>query len=73
MRKFSDGSDATLETLERWASLFGPRAEAFIANKVATSPNGKDEEIIADESQILVLFGSMAGSAIRTVAPRPSR
>lgn len=81
MRKFSDGSDATLETLERWASLFGPKPEAFIANRIATSPNGKDEEIVADESQILVLFASMmgdgqglvTGSAISMVAPRPSR
>ena len=59
MRKFSDGSDATLGTLRKWATLFGAKAEAFVDQKIAESPNGEDEEVIADESQIIMLFGSM--------------
>lgn len=60
MRKFSDGSDATLGTLAKWAPLFGPKAEAFVAEKIAASPAGQDDEVVADESQILMLLASMA-------------
>lgn len=59
MRKFSDGSDATLGTLRKWATLFGPQAEAFVEQKIAGSPNGADEEVIADEAQILLLLAAM--------------
>lgn len=58
MRKFSDGSDANLGTLRQWASLFGEKAEAFIDKKIAASPKGENEEVIADESQILMMLTS---------------
>jgi hypothetical protein len=61
VHKFSDGSDATLGTLAKWAPLFGPQAEAYVAAKIAASPLGANEEVIADESQILLLFASMMG------------
>lgn len=59
MRKFSDGSDATLATLRQWAGLFGPKAEAFVDQKIAESPNGEEEEVLADESQLIMLLSSM--------------
>lgn len=59
MRKFSDGSDATLQTLRKWAELFGDKAVAFVDKKIAESPEGEDSEVIADERQVLMLLGSM--------------
>lgn len=59
MRKFSDGNDATLGTLAKWAPMFGAKVEAFVAEKIAASPKGRDDEVIADERQILMLFASM--------------
>ena len=43
MRKFSDGSDATLGTLAKWAPLFGPKVPCpysilRLRSHVATAP-----------------------------------
>jgi hypothetical protein len=62
MRKFSDGSDATLGTLRQWAALFGEKAEAFVDQKIAESPNGEAEEVLADESQLIMLLSSLAAA-----------
>ena len=59
MRKFSDGSNATLGTLRKIAVLFGNEAIAFVDKKIAESPNGANEEVLADESQILLLLSSL--------------
>jgi len=59
MRKFSDGSDANLETLSKWAKIFGSKAEDYVNKKIKESPQGAKEEVLADESQIIYLLSSM--------------
>jgi hypothetical protein len=59
MMKISTGEDSTLGTYLKMAKIFGPKAEKFIQDKIDASPNGADEEVIADERQILQVFGSM--------------
>lgn len=59
MRKISTGEDSTLKTYLGIAKVFGAKAEDYIKQKIAKSPNGENEEVIADESQVLILFGSM--------------
>lgn len=57
MRKMSTGDDATLGNYRKWADLIiGPKATAFIDQKIAESPNGANEEVIADEGQMLHLL-----------------
>ena len=53
MEKLSTGDDATLGTYLKIAQLFGPKAEKLIQNKIDNSPNGEDEEVLADETQML--------------------
>lgn len=61
MTKLSTGQDSTLKN---WRALVkaafgnGP-ALKFIDNKIKSSPNGEQEEIIADESQFLYVLGQM--------------
>ena len=63
MSKLSDGSLSTLGGYRRIAiTLTGSeksKAVEFFDTKIAESPNGEDEEVIADESQMLMLIGSM--------------
>lgn len=35
------------------------KAIAYFEKKIAESPNGKDEKVLADESQMLILINSM--------------
>jgi len=62
MRKLSTSHDSTLKSyLELSETFFGkesPQA-TFIQDKISKSPKGAEEEVIADESQMLMLLGSM--------------
>ena len=55
----STGQPSTLGTYKELAHIFGPKAVAFIQNKIDESPDGENEEVIADERQMLILFASM--------------
>ena len=59
MQKLSTGENSTLGTYKKIASVFGEKAVAFIQKKIDESPNGKNEEVVAHESQMLVLLASM--------------
>ena len=59
MIKLSTGENSTLGEYRKIAKIFGKAAIDFIDEKIATSPNGKDEEVIADESQMLILFAHL--------------
>ena len=59
MQKLSDGSDSTLGTYLKISVIFGEKATSFIQEKIDNSPNGKDEVVIAAESQMMMLLGSM--------------
>ena len=63
MNKLSTGQDSTLESYLMLCNLVfgeGSAQSKFIQSKVDESPNGLKEEVIADESQMLMLLGSMA-------------
>ena len=59
MRKISTGQDSTLGTYLKMAKVFGPKCEKFFQDKIDSSPIGEDEEVIADESQMVYLMASM--------------
>ena len=61
MRTISTGQPSNLRTYLDIANLFGPKAKAFIQKKIDNSPHGADEEVIAHESQMLILLSSMIG------------
>lgn len=60
MRKISTGEDSTLGTYREIAFLLGGfkenEATRFIDQKIAESPNGENEEVIADERQMMYLL-----------------
>jgi hypothetical protein len=63
MRKLSTGDDSTLGNYRELSALvFGEDSPAtkFIDQKIVESPNGAEEEVIVDESQMLYLLGSLA-------------
>lgn len=65
MRKLSTGDDSTLGNYRKLAVLFfgeGNKAVKYLDEKIAESPDGADEEVIADESQMVYLLGTMAFS-----------
>ena len=63
MKILSDGSP---NTLGRWIEMslvmFGEDSKpvSFLRGKVAESPNGLNEEVVADERQMLFLLVKMA-------------
>ena len=59
MNKLSTGQDATLSNYRKLAVMFGPKAVAFIDKKIAENPNGENEEVIADERQMIHLLASL--------------
>ena len=62
MNKLSTGADATLgEYLKLTVAVFGDNSSAakFLRKKIAESPNGEKEEVIADERQMLLLLTGM--------------
>ena len=66
MKKLSTGDDSTLASYRKLASLFfGERSKAvqFIDAKISISPDGQNEEVFADESQMVNLLYSMAHEA----------
>ena len=68
MMKLSTGQDATLGNyLALTKVAFGPESKPakYLEAKIAESPNGVDEEVIQDESQMVYMLGSMALEARR--------
>jgi hypothetical protein len=59
MLTLSTGDPSTLGTYKKLAVLFGTKAQDFINTKIAESPNGEDEEVLADENQMMILLASM--------------
>lgn len=62
MNKLSTGDDSTLGNWLRLSIIFfgvDSPAVKFIERKIAASPNGKDEEVIADESQLIYLLTNL--------------
>jgi len=55
----STGQPSTLGTYKELAVFFGPKAEAFIDKKIAEATKGKDEEVIAEETQMLYLLANI--------------
>ena len=63
MTKMSTGDDATLGNYRKMAvAVFGEDSKAvkFLDDKILASPNGANEEVLADEGQMVHLLGSMA-------------
>ena len=61
MRKLSTGADSTLANYRKLAvALFGEQSQAvaFLDGKI--SEQGADEEVVADEGQMIYLLGSLA-------------
>lgn len=61
MKMLSIGRPSTLGTYKILAGIFGKKAQEFIQSKINSSPLGEDEEVIADESQMMLLLASMVG------------
>lgn len=59
MHTISTGEPSTLGTYLKIAKIFGEKAEAFIQQKIDEHEKGAEEEVIADESQMLMLLASM--------------
>ena len=59
MRMLSTGDPSTLGTYKKLAVIFGDKAQKFIQDKIDESEKGEDEEVIAAESQMMILLGSM--------------
>lgn len=58
MKLLSTGDPSTLGTYKKLAIIFGDDAVQFIQDKIDSSPSGEDEEVIAEESQMMILFAS---------------
>lgn len=59
MRKLSTGQDSTLGTYrDNCVAFFGEDSAAtkLIDSKISDSPKGRDEEVIADEEQMLYIL-----------------
>lgn len=62
MKKLSTGDDSTLGNYRKLCTtFFGKESKAveFFDKKIKESPKGENEEVIADESQMLFMIGSM--------------
>jgi len=62
MQKLSTGDDSTLGNYKKMAvAVFGEDSKAvgFLNDKISLSPQGENEEVIAPESQMIYLLGSM--------------
>ena len=62
MKKLSTGQDSTLGTYRNIAQLFGDKAVLYFDARIAGARNGKDEEVIADETQMTYFMISLASS-----------
>jgi hypothetical protein len=59
MQKLSIGLDSTLGSYHKLCSIFFGEDSVqarFIAQQIAKSPNGTNEEVVADESQMMYLL-----------------
>ena len=63
MRTISTGQPATLKTYREIARFFGEKAVEYIDQKIAESPKGENEEVIAAESQVLYLLAQLANQS----------
>lgn len=59
MRTISTGEPSTLKTYKSIARFFGPDVIRFIDDKIASNPNGENEEVVAEESQVINLFAAI--------------
>jgi len=63
MKKISTGEPSNLKTYRNIALILSGSEESkavkFFDEKIAQSPNGENEEVVADESQMLYLIMSM--------------
>ena len=63
MRKISTGEPSNLKTYKNIALILSGSEESkvvrFFDDKIAQSPNGENEEVIADEGQMIYLIMSM--------------
>jgi hypothetical protein len=62
MQKISTGEESTLKTYRMIAEVLGgkdSKAVKFFDEKIKESSNGENEEVIADERQMLILIASM--------------
>jgi hypothetical protein len=65
MKKMSTGQDSTLGNYRQMALLFfgeDSGAVEYLDQLIAESPNGADEEVIADEEQVVGLLFSLTHS-----------
>ena len=63
MRKISTGADATLGNYhDLCVMVFGARSKqaGFFQRKISESTVGRDDEVLADESQVMYMLTSMA-------------
>ncbi len=62
MQKLTSGQDSTLGNYRKMALLFfGKDSEAvkFLDTKITESSNGEEEEVLADETQMIQLLGNI--------------
>ena len=62
MKQMSMGGDATLGNYRKMAVIFfgdDSPAVKFLDGKIKESPNGSDEEVITDESQMVYLLANI--------------
>lgn len=60
--KLSTGDDSTLGSYRKLASIFfgeNSKAVTFLDEKIAGSPEGENEEVLADERQMVYVLGMM--------------
>lgn len=63
MKMLSTGQESTLANYLILATgFFGEDSGAvkFLRDKIAASPNGPDEEVLADEAQMVLLLSNLA-------------
>jgi hypothetical protein len=62
MKKLSTGDDSTLGNYFKLSfAVFGPNSKAtqFINERIKISPNGENEEVIAEETQMVYVLGQL--------------
>ncbi|MGL5352155.1 MAG: hypothetical protein ACRDA5_02370 [Clostridium sp.] len=70
MIKLSNGMDSTLGNYRDLAFIYGGsinynNAMKFLDEKIKNSPNGRDEEVIADERQMKMLIVSLIEQGLK--------
>jgi len=73
MKKLSIGLDSTLGNwIALSSSYFGQDSSPtkFLINKANESPNGIDEEVIADEAQLLLVLSKLFANDIKEMGEK---